>query len=78
MEFVETIGTWVEESLLKRLQNSFYYSITVDEYTDIKTVEELSLFCRWEKNGSPMEHFLDIIHLKKADAGSIYSALMTA
>ena len=76
VEFVEVIGTWVEESLLKRIQRAPYYSIMADECVDITTVEELSVFCRWEEEGLPVEHFLEIVHLQKADAGSIYSALI--
>ena len=47
-----------------------------DECTGVTTVEELSLFCCWEEIGSPVEHFLDIIHLKKADVESIYFSVI--
>ena len=76
VEFVEVLGTWVEESLLKRLKKASYYSIMADERTDVTTVEELLVFCRWEEDGSPVEHFLEIIHLQQADAESIHSALI--
>ena len=36
----------------------------------------MSVFCRWEEEGSPEEHFLEIVHLKQANAESIYSALV--
>ena len=32
-------------------------------------------FCQWFKDGEPVEHFMDIIPLKKANAQSIYSVL---
>ena len=76
VEFIEALGTWVEESLLNRLKKAFYYSIMADECTDVTTIEELSVFCRWEEDGLPVEHFLEIIHLKHADAESIHSALI--
>ena len=76
VEFVEAVGTWAEECILKRLQRASYYSIMADECTDTTTVEEMSVFCRWQENGLPVEHFLEIIHLKKVDAGSIYTALI--
>ena len=76
VEFVEALGIWVEESLLKRLHNASNYSIMADECTDISTVEELSIFCRWVEDGVPLEHFLEIIHLKRADAETIYSSLL--
>ena len=47
-----------------------------DECTDIATIEELSICCRWVENGEPVEHFLEIIPLKRSDAQSIYSILI--
>ena len=76
MEFMEALGTWVEEFLLKRLHQASCFSIMADECTDIATIEEMSVFCRWEEEGSPEEHFLEIVHLKQANAESIYSALV--
>ena len=40
------------------------------ERKDVSTVE-LSLFCRWQGNGLPEEHFLEIIYLHKANATAI-------
>ena len=76
VKFIESLGTWVEESILKRLQKAAMYSLMVDEYTNIANVEELSVFCRWEEGGVPVECFLEIIPLKKADAETIYSTLI--
>ena len=75
-EFIEALGTWVEESLLKHLHQAPFYSIMADECTDVSTVEELSLFCRWIENGEPTEHFTDLLPMKKTDAESIYSVLV--
>ena len=75
-EFIEALGSWVEESLLKHLHQAPFYSIMADECTDITTVEELSLFCRWIENGEPTEHFIDLLPMKKTNAESIYSALV--
>ena len=76
IEFVEAIGQWVEESLLKHLHQAPFYSLMADEYTDISTVEELSIFCRWIEDGLPVEHFMEIVPLKKADAATIYFTLV--
>ena len=75
-QFIEALGTWVEESLLKRLHQAPFYSIMADECTDVTTVEELSLFCRWIENGEPTEHFIDLSPMKRTDAETIYSALV--
>ena len=74
--FVEALGTWVDESLLARLQNARYFSLLADESTDITTIEELSVVYRWAENGLPVEHFIEIIPLKKADAQTIYATLV--
>ena len=53
-----------------------FYSIMADECTDVSTVEELSLSCRWIENVEPTEHFVDLLPMKRTDAESIYSALV--
>lgn len=47
-----------------------------DECTDVTTIKELSIFCRWVEDGQPVEHFLEIVPLKATDAKTIYSALI--
>ena len=76
MQFVEALRQWVEEFLLKRLRQAPFYSLLADECTDITTVEELSIYCRWVEDGLPVEHFLDIIPQMKADAKTIYTTLV--
>ena len=43
-----------------------------EEYVDVAIIEELSFYCRWVKKGEPVEHFMDILPLKRTDALSIY------
>ena len=76
VEFIESLGTWVEESILKHLQKASMYSLMAGECTDVSNVEELSVFYRWEENGIPVECFLELIPLKKTDAETIYSTLI--
>ena len=73
IEFVEALGSWVEQSLLKQVTKVHVYSIKGDE--DIITVEELSIFCKVE-NGVSAEYFLGIVSLKKADAVTIHSTMI--
>ena len=76
VEFVNALGTWVEKSLLKRLPKAPFFSIMADECTDVTTIEELTICCLWVESGVPEEHFIEVLLLKKADAESIYSALV--
>ena len=43
VEFVNALGTWVEESLLKWLHKTPSFSIIGDECTDVTTIEELTI-----------------------------------
>ncbi len=43
------VGTWIEESMLKRLHKAFYYSIVADKCTDISSV---FLGRRWCSRGA--------------------------
>ena len=74
---IEALGTLVEQSL-KRIQMASVFSVMADECTDITVVKELSVFCRWEEDGTPVQCHVDIVPLKKADAESIYVALSSA
>ena len=47
-----------------------------DECTDISNVEEVSVCCRWVENGKLTEHFLNILPLKRTNAGSINFILL--
>ena len=49
--FIEAIGVWVEEGLIRRLQQAPYYTLMADECTDVSTLEGMSIFCRWGENG---------------------------
>ena len=76
-DFIEAIGTWVDEFQLKLLHKAPFFSLMADKCTDITTIEELSVFSRWVEDGEPVElFFVEILPLKKADAQSIYSSLI--
>ena len=47
-----------------------------DECTDVTTIEEQTICCCWVESGVPEEHFIEMWPLKKANAESIYSALV--
>jgi len=45
-EFIDAIGTWVQETLLEHLHQASCSSIMADECTDVAAMEEMSVFCR--------------------------------
>ena len=42
---------------LKNYQKASVCSVKADECTDITAVEELSVFCCWEEEGTPVDAF---------------------
>ena len=74
VEFVNALGTWMEESVLKRIHKAPFFNIMADECTDVTTIEELTICCCWVESGVPEKHFFKNLPLKKANAESIYSA----
>jgi len=64
VDFIEALGIWVEEFLLKRRCQAFCFSIMADKCINVATMEEISM------GGTRGAFFLEMIHLKKADAES--------
>ena len=75
-DFVEATGVWVDELQVNRVRNAPFFSLMADEYVDVANIEELSVYCRWVENGEPVEHFMELLPLKKTTAQSIYSMLL--
>ena len=76
VEFMNALGTWVEESLLKRVYKASSFSIISDECSDVTTIEELTICCGWVENSVTEGHFIEMLPLKKANAECFYSALV--
>ena len=74
-QLIAVIAEWQEKQLLERLQKASVLTILADESTDITTMEEMSICFRWVENGEAVEHFLEVIHLKRTDAETITTAL---
>ena len=61
--FVNALGTWVEQSLFKRVHKAPFFSIMADECTIITTMEELTISCRWVESSVPEENFIEMLPL---------------
>ena len=72
--FVNALGTWSLYS--SGFIRHTFLSIMADECTDVTTIEELIICCCWVESSVPEEYFIEILPLKKANAESIYSALV--
>jgi len=69
----------IEAVQLKSLLNSLYYSLMVDETTDISIVKEMVLYTRFFdcNNGSVVTFFLKIMELRDGRAESIEDATLS-
>ena len=56
-DFIEATGIWVDEFQPKLLHKTPFLSLLADECTDITTIEELSVFCRWVQDEALVENF---------------------
>ena len=55
------------------VKNCSDFTLLLDESTDESNRSELSLFARIVKNGKAVNHFLDLLHLSRCDAQSIFT-----
>ena len=74
LEFLNALETWVDIDSSGFIRHPILALWLMN--TDITTIEELTICCRWVESGVPEEHFIEILHLKKANAESICSALV--
>ena len=59
VDFVNALGTWVDESLLKRLHKITSFDIMANECTDVTSIKELTICCRLVESGVPKELFIE-------------------
>ena len=48
-----------------------------DEFTDVSSVEELSLCFQWVQDGNPEDDFLEVLHINSCNAEAITSSITT-
>ena len=46
-DFLEAIGTWVDEFQVNLVRNVPFFSLMADECLDVANIEELSVYCRY-------------------------------
>ena len=49
VEFIETLGAWVGQSIPKRLCQASRFDIIADECTHVATIKKISVFCQCEE-----------------------------
>ena len=74
--FMEAIGVWVDELQVTQLLVAPFFSLMADEWTDIATVDELSVFLSLGGKWISVEHFMGSLPLKKGNVEFIYSTFI--
>ncbi|XP_053409202.1 zinc finger protein 862-like [Mercenaria mercenaria] len=74
-EAVLTMGNLVQRPLLNDLRASPWYSIMVDETTDVAVVKDLIVYARSLKDGKSCTEFMTVLHLSSGTADAILESL---
>ena len=76
-EIIKICEVFIREKIISKVPK--YWSIMVDETTDVSSMEQLSICIRFvTEDGEVCEEFLGFQNLKKMDAQSIYDVLIMA
>ena len=76
-QFLKHISNWMLDQTLCIVRKCDYLTIMLDESTDESNRSELSLIACIVNNGSIENHFLDLKHLTRCDASSIFTTVET-
>lgn len=71
------IGPENKNELIEDLKNN-YFSIIIDETNDISTVKCLVILTRYLKNGSIMDRFYDVLHVKSCSAEDLFNSICSS
>ena len=75
---IETMADDVKNTLIKRIKSSRYYSIQLDETTDVADLANLLVYVRYEYDGAAQEDFLFCKPLEtRTTAADIFNLLCT-
>ena len=74
--FQKAIASVVDQDLDKDLSQSKFYSLTIDESTDIATDHNLIMYMRYVLNGEVCTRFLDLIELPGGTASEIVETVL--
>ena len=74
---MEAIGSAFEEALLQKICASPFYSIILDESTDLSTVKQLGLVVQYidMKNAIPQTKYSKLIHLSPVIVNAVTTYL---
>ena len=75
-EFLKVMGTQIEKKQLKDVVSSAFYSLMIDETTDVSVLNEMVIYGRYVQNGKVATTFLKICELCNGTADTIEMTLL--
>ena len=77
-EFQKAICGVIEKDLLVKISDSQYYSILIDESTDMAVNQNMLIYIRIVTNGVPETHFLCVKRIHEAKAETLCTTVIAA
>ena len=76
-EFISLIGSSVHESIICELENSKYYTISLDSTPHISNVDQLTLIVRYVLPTGPVDRFIKFLDMDSHNAEHLQDKLLT-
>ncbi|GBL87852.1 repressor of the inhibitor of the protein kinase, partial [Araneus ventricosus] len=77
-EILETCGSLIQTKIIEQVKKSKYFSVLIDETTDVATIEQMSFCLRYfdQEQMKICEHFLCFVPLTSTTSQSISQAIL--
>ena len=76
-EFLQIMAAQIEKEQLQDVLSSKFYSLMIDESTDVAVVNEMVVYARYIKNGKVTTTFMNICELFNGTADTIENTLVS-
>ena len=76
-EFISLIGSSVQDSIICKMKNSKYYTISLDSTPDISHVHQLTLIVRYVLPTGPVEKFIKFLDMNSRNAEHLQNKFLT-
>ena len=75
-ELIEVVGKYICNEIIAEVKKSQYYTVIVDEVTDISNKEQLSIYLRYVYYGTVKEVFIAFVSVERITGKNIAAAIL--
>jgi len=72
---LESIGSYIQSSLLEKINKCKYIALLADESTDEANRTQFAILIRCLIGTEVDDHFVGLVHVKRTDAASLMAAI---